>query len=99
MMDYILTAALVMVGITLAQHLGLTEAIAKVVMKIARCNMCCTFWSCLGMLMVGHCDPVVAALLSIIMAYASHWLVLVLFYLQTLFDKIWQRIQQRSLPK
>ena len=39
-----LVALIAMVVAVLAHHLGLSEAIAKVVSKVARCPKCLTFW-------------------------------------------------------
>jgi hypothetical protein len=81
----ILTAIAAMIAATLIQHLGLAEAIAKVVTKVASCNQCCTFWFVLAVLVYCHHDIVVSVMLSILMAYASNWFVLLLMCLQRLF--------------
>lgn len=93
-MTNVLTAVAVMVAATLAQHLGLTQAISRVISKIAGCNMCCTFWLCLLVLILADVKLHEAALLSILSAYASHWFVFVLLHLQTIYDKLWQRMRK-----
>lgn len=96
MTEAILTAIGVMVGASLAQHLGLTEAMAKVAGKIASCPMCCTFWTCLAVLTV-VCDVPIhhSLLLSIVSAYASHWFVMALILLQQKYESLWLRLNQR----
>lgn len=91
----VLTAVAVMVAATLAQHLGLTQAISRIISKIAGCNMCCTFWACLLVLILSDVKPHEAALLSIFSAYASHWFVFVLMFFQLIYDKIWQRMKRK----
>lgn len=96
-MTKVLTAVAVMVAATLAQHLGLAQAIARVANKIAGCNMCCTFWASLFVL-VSCTDANIheAALLSILVAYLSNWFVIVLIYLQNKYNKIWQKTQKKK---
>lgn len=91
----ILTAIATMVVVTVAHHLGLTDAVAKVTCKILSCNMCCTFWSCLLLLMYMDVPLLYCALLSILSAYASNWFVFVLMGLQNLYDKLWQRLKTK----
>lgn len=93
------TAIAVMIGATLAHHLGLTEAVAKVasnvLMKVASCNMCCSFWLCLFVLIIEGEAPIFAALmLSILAAYASNWFVLLLVLSQQIYNSIWQRLSK-----
>lgn len=87
----ILTAIAVMITATLIQHLGLAEAMIGVASKIASCNQCFVFWSTLLVLFFGfeHCNIVMVAMLSILASYLSNWFVLLLIYLQRLFDKIY----------
>ena len=87
----ILTATAAMIAATLIQHLGLAEAISKVMSKVASCNQCFTFWTVLTALLYCHCDMVMAVLLSIVMAYISNWFVLLLMYLQRLFTRLYER--------
>ena len=87
----LLTSVAVMIAATLMQHLGLAEAISRVVDKIASCNQCCTFWTVCAVLVYSHQDIVMAAMLSIFMAYASNWFVLLLIYLQRLFTRLYEK--------
>lgn len=95
-MKYVLTALAVMVYATLGSHLGLFEAVAKVMLKIARCNMCSTFWFTFFALPLVGCPLMEAALLSILFAYLSNYFLLLLLFLQKYYNKLWQRINKRK---
>lgn len=61
-----------MIAATLAQHLGLAEAIARVVDKVASCPQCFTFWVTMSALLyLGH-DVYASALAAIVVAYLSN---------------------------
>lgn len=87
---YIGIAFAVLVSATLIQHLGLAEAIAKVTDKVLSCNQCLSFWSVLVVLVYMQCHPIMAALLAILSAYLSNWLILLLMFLQRLFSKLYE---------
>lgn len=92
-MMVILVAFCVMIGASLAQHLGLTDAVSKVIGKIASCPMCCTFWCCVSVLVLIYGVPIHYALLTAICAsYASHWFVVLLIILQHKYNSLWQRL-------
>lgn len=90
------TALAVMVFATTAQHLGLTEAVAGVLDKIAGCHMCSTFWCSLAVLLLCGADVFTAAGLSLLMAYLSHWFGLVLELLNRIYTKLWERLRRRQ---
>lgn len=92
----IMTALAVMVFATTAQHLGLTEAVAGVLSKIAECHMCCTFWCTLCVLLLCGADPIVSAGLSLMMAYLSHWFALFLELMNHFYERVWERIRRRK---
>lgn len=102
----ILTAVAVMVCATLAQHLGLTEAISKVCTKISACSMCCSFWCTLTVELLATSEPWhIAILLAVLAAYASHWLSLLLYSISNQYEQLWrkmnhqnQNIQQSGMP-
>ena len=87
-------ALLVMLAATTAQHLGLTEAVASVLGKIASCPMCSTFWCALAVLILCGADVFTAAGLSLLAAYVSHWYSLVLMEAGRIYDMIWRRIRK-----
>ena len=89
-------AMLLMVIATTAVHLGLPQAMAQVGMKICKCHKCLSFWlTLLGLLVIG-CPIHYAALLSLMAAYLSNWLSLLLIMLYDLYDKLWQRLNKRK---
>lgn len=86
-------ALTVMIVVVLAHHLGLPQAIASVVAKIARCPICLTFWATLFVLMLTGSDFIIAVMLSIFMAYLSSYWGLVMVLLQRLYRYLWERIK------
>jgi len=89
-----------MIGATLAQHLGLSEAIAEIVTRICSCHMCLTFWMCLFVLIIVLAlDPIISAVLSIAMAYLSNWFALILMGAQKIYTKLWQRLRNKQPRK
>ena len=92
----VMTALMAMMAAVLAQHLGLSEAVAKVVSKILKCPRCLSFWTVLSSLVIlGH-DPFIAVGLSILMAYLSIWSGLLLIRLNDLYEKLWQRLRKED---
>lgn len=92
----ITTALLALISATLIQHLGLAEAISKVITKITSCNQCFVFWSSLAALIYNGCDPIGAVVLSILSAYLSNWFILLLMYLQRLFTYLYDKEKQKG---
>lgn len=95
----LLTALLVMLFATTAQHLGLTQAVAEIAGKIAGCSMCCTFWCCVAVLLFLGADVITTAALSLLMAYLSHWFALVLVRLNSLHSELWERTTKKRPRK
>lgn len=81
-------------SVTLAVHLGLPEAIAEVVGKIARCEKCCSFWLTAAVLWYSGADLITIVALSISAAYLSHWIGLLLTVMQKIFTRLWQRVNK-----
>lgn len=96
MTEYLLVTLAVLTAATLIQHLGLAEAVAQVLSKVASCPQCLTFWSVLAVLVCMRCPPVGAALLSILAAYCSNWLLLLLLLLQRLFTRLYDYERKES---
>ena len=90
------TALLTMMCATLAQHLGLPEAITRIAVKVSSCHKCLTFWCCLAILFFKGYDIFVSIGLSFSMAYLSYWFALLLFDIDTKYDMIWQRLKRRK---
>ena len=87
-------AMLVMIMATVAVHLGLPDAIAKVVSKVMQCHKCLSFWSTLIVLTYLGADIIIAALLSICAAYLSNWFAMLLVMFNKLSEKIWERLKR-----
>lgn len=90
----IVTALIVMIVAVLAQHLGLTDAVASVTSKILRCPRCLSFWTVLFVLVILGCDLFIAIGLSVIMAYLSIWCGPLLIILNNLYDRLWQKVRK-----
>lgn len=84
-------ALIVMMTAVMAQHLGLSDAVAKVLSKILSCPRCLSFWSVLFVLVILGCNLIIAMGLSVLMAYLSIWIGLLLGKLNDLYEKLWQR--------
>lgn len=80
----------------LAQHLGLAEELAGLVVKVAKCPKCTTFWITLAALVYSGCDVVAAVALSLLMAYLSFWTGFPLIGAQKLYDWLWQKINRKK---
>jgi hypothetical protein len=89
-----LVALIAMVVAVFAHHLGLSEAIAKVVSKVARCPKCLTFWLVLLVLMITCENTIVAISLSLLCAYLSNWVGLLLMWLNKVYNKVWERLNK-----
>ena len=84
-------AVMAMFTACLAQHLGLSQAIANVILKVSKCSQCLSFWCVLAALVSVGCDLIIALLLSILMSYLSHYFNLVLMILNNLYDWLWRK--------
>lgn len=89
------TALMVMVAAVVAQHLGLSDAVAKVSGKVLRCPRCLSFWTVLFVLTYLGNDVVPAVGLSLAMAYLSEWVSIPLVMLNDLFDYLWQKANRK----
>lgn len=96
MLTILLTSIVLMVSVNLIHHLGLAQAIAKVVGKILECSQCLTFWSVMaGLIYLGQ-DIVTATFLAITMAYLSNWFGLLLLYLQRKFTILYEKKRDKE---
>lgn len=87
-------ALIVMIVAGLAHHLGLSEAIAMVVVKVAKCPKCLTFWTTFFILIAVGSSILLTVMLSVVTAYLSYYWGLVLILLNDLYDKLWQRVNK-----
>lgn len=80
----------------LMQHLGLCEAIAEIVSKIAKCHVCCCFWLTLVALLYSGCGIVAAVSLSIAMAYMSNFFSIALMLMQKVYNRLWEKVNGKT---
>ena len=88
-----LTATVIAV---LAYHLGLSEAIGEALARILSCPKCLTFWFTLSVLLYYGCDPIIAAGLSLVFAYLSLWIALLLMWFNNKYNEAWQRLSKKK---
>lgn len=88
------TAITVALIALIAQHLGLTEELAKIALKVSKCPKCTVFWLTLSVLILSGYDVIAAVALSLIMAYLSFWAGFLLIALQKLYDWIWKKVNR-----
>lgn len=89
-------ALTVMIVAGLAYHLGLPQAIASVVAKVARCPKCLTFWATFIVLLIVGSGLLFAVMLSVLTAYLSHYWGLVMMLLNDLYNKLWERVNKNE---
>ena len=90
------TALIAMMAAYLAQHLGLPQALAVVMGKVAKCPKCFTFWITLIVLLVVGGKVLIAIMLAIFMAYTSYYWGLVVMWMQKRYEKLWQSISKKK---
>lgn len=84
---------------TLANHLGLVEAVEGVLahkIPILNCPKCLSFWI---VLLVSLCSgqPLIASVaVSFLCAYAAVWLELLFGYVDTLYNKLYESIYTKE---
>ena len=89
------TVLLITLGTSLMYHLGFPEAIARLVLKVAQCPKCVTFWTVLlSTLWLGY-DLWVSVGLSFLMAYFSLWLSLAYGAITNLYNRLWLKINKK----
>lgn len=81
------------VGI-LAHHLGLAEAIAKIVGKVLKCVKCLVFWTVQIAVYMYAYDLLYAIGIALICSYLSHWAGLLLMWINKNYNTIWQKVNR-----
>ena len=100
------TAILTTIAVLILQHLGLTDAILKVMTKILTCPQCLVFWSVLAVFAIQYATDTCplplregwggSVILAAISAYLSNWFILLLMYLQRLFTYLYDKEKDKS---
>lgn len=93
MMSVWIAIVLMMVATT-AVHLGLPQAIAKVMVKVFGCYKCLSFWTTLVVLQLAGVSLEMALPLSFISAYLSNWFAMLLVVLNKLSERLWERLRK-----
>lgn len=78
----------------IAQHLGLTDELAAIAVKVASCPKCCVMWITLFTLVLMGYDALASIALSLLLAYLSFWFGFVFIVLQKLYDAVWEKINK-----
>lgn len=95
-MRFVLMVILTTLNAVFAVHLGLSAAVGKILSKILICPKCLSFWTSLTVLYLFNCNIVVAVLLSLLSAYSSSWIALILVKLNQKYNELWQRLEKQS---
>lgn len=95
MYRFVLIVVLTTLNATVAVHLGLSVAIGKILSKILSCPKCLSFWSSLALLYLFGCNLALAVLLSLLSAYISSWLALLLVRLNQKYEELWQKVSKK----
>lgn len=84
---------------TLANHLGLVEAVEGVIrhkIPVLNCSKCASFWV---VLLVSLCSgqPLIASVaVSFVCAYCAVWLELLFGYIDTLYNRLYENIYPKE---
>ncbi|MDE6534563.1 MAG: hypothetical protein K2K82_00975 [Muribaculaceae bacterium] len=84
-MEAVWIAVLSMLSAVLIVNLGLGDAIAEVSGKILKCPTCLSFWGALAALLYNGTEIIIAVSLSILVAYLSNFVGIVLMMLNRLY--------------
>lgn len=95
-MDWAAIALVAALSVALAHHLGLVERVAETAREIAGCSRCSVFWAVLCVQLLEGVHAVIAFGTAIILAYFTDWFGLLLFRAAKLYEKLWQRTNNRQ---
>lgn len=85
-------AIVTMIAAVLAQNMGLTEAVSRVIGTVLRCPKCLSFWSVLAVLTLTGYNPLASVAIALLCAYLSHYVGLLLYYLNNKYNQLWERM-------
>lgn len=91
--------AMLTLSATLANHMGLVEAAERVIrhrLPVLNCSKCLTFWSVLAYTIATGTPAVASVAISFLAAYAATWLELLLYYMNTLYNKGYENIHAQE---
>ena len=90
---------LLMLSCTLANHLGLVEAIEGVIghrIPILNCSKCASFWSVLLYSLFARRAMIASVAVSFICAYTAVWVELLCGYIDTLYNRCYEDIYTKK---
>lgn len=95
----IAVAIIATVVTVLAHHLGFFDTLIEVATKIATCYKCCTFWVTLTIVLIIFRKPLESVAVAFAAAYASHWVMLVLWHFNNVYKELWERQNKNKRQK
>lgn len=94
---------LLVLSATLANHLGLIEAIEGVLhfkIPVLNCPKCCSFWLVLAYSLLRGQELVASVAVSFLSAYSAVWLELLCGYVDTLYNRLYENIySEKTIDK
>lgn len=100
-MDWMAIAAIVFIC-TAINHLGLIGAIERIVkfkLWIVDCPKCFTCWSVMVYQIVSGCNPLLSLAIALLCAYLALWLELLMYAIDTLYNRIYGKIADYDKEK
>lgn len=97
-MNWLGIACIVFSAVT-ANHLGLVKAIEEVAdreLKIVNCPRCLTFWGVLAYSVVTSREAITSLAVSFLASYAAIWLELFEGFIDSLYQKCYEKIYPNS---
>jgi hypothetical protein len=88
-----------MLSATLANHLGLVEAVEGVIkhqIPVLRCSKCASFWVVLAYSLLSGQQLIASVAVSFLCAYAAVWLELLCGYIDTFYIKWYESIYPKE---
>lgn len=93
-MNWIDIASIVFIGVT-ANHLGLVKAIEDTIhreLKILNCPKCLSWWGVLAYTIITSGETIPSLAISFICSYLAIWLELFEGFIDTLYNKVYEKI-------
>ena len=87
-------AAIVFVCVTM-NHLGLVKAIEDTIdreLRIVNCPKCLSYWGVLAYTVITSCEPIPSLAISFLASYIAIWLELFEGFIDTLYQKLYDKI-------